>query len=88
MKNEPKMSEEQFKLLKDRLYRAVNALQLSLESCPELENTYVELKDGHRLFPKEIFSWLEAVRSSSWKYGPDKVQFRYMRSLVSKQPHG
>ncbi|HEX3626705.1 MAG TPA: hypothetical protein VH280_14930 [Verrucomicrobiae bacterium] len=82
------LERREYELLKDRLYRASNALQLSLESCPELENTYVQLPDGHKLFPAEIFSWLNAVRSSSWKYGPTEVQLRHIKNLVKQQPKG
>jgi hypothetical protein len=88
MKNEQNLDEETFRLLKDRLGRALNQLQLSLTSCPQLEKMYVELPDGHRLYSHEIFSWLQAIRSDCWKFGPAEVQLRHMKAIVREQPKG
>ena len=81
------MTEEEFKLLRERLYLAQNGLELSLKSSPKLLDTYIEFADGHKLFPKEILSWLASVRSDCWKYGPARIQRRHIRGLVEKQPH-
>jgi hypothetical protein len=79
---------ENFRLLKDRLYRAVNALQLSVEGCPRLEKVYIELPDGHKLYAHEVFSWLGAVRSDCWKYGPPDVQMRHIKNILKDKPKG
>jgi hypothetical protein len=83
-----KLSREEFRLLKDRLYRAQNALQLSLDSCPELQSLYMELPDKHKLFPGETLSLLQALRSECWKYGPPEVQSRHIKEIVRAQPQG
>ena len=82
------MDKEKFKQLRGRIARANNELHHTLESCPELEKTYVELPDGHKLFLNEIFSWLDAVRSNFWKYGPTEVQQRHIKDLLRSQPRG
>lgn len=82
------MSDEQFRLLKDRLYRASNALQLSLESCPDLQNIFVELEDGHKLKAMEVFLLLGKMRSEVWKYGPSKTQLRHIKGLLRNQARG
>ncbi len=83
-----KMSNEEFRLLKQRLYQALHALELSLRDCPDLQMTFLKLSDGHELTADEILSWLKAVRSDCWKYGPDEVQLRHIKGLLAGQPKG
>lgn len=82
------MNKTEFEAFKDRLYRAENGLKKSLESCPDLEHTYIELQDGHKLFPKEIFSWLAAVRNDCWKHAPKEIRDRHDKATLEKQPRG
>jgi len=82
------MTKEQFRLFKQRLYQTQNSLKNSLESCPDLAGKYIELPDGHRLYPNEIFSWIEAVRADCWRYGPADVEKRHIKSILDKQPRG
>lgn len=83
-----KLTPEEFRLLKDRLYRASNALALSLKSCPELGRFSLPLSDGHQLSLNEVTSWLEAARAECWKFGPSKVQLRHLKKIVKQQPRG
>lgn len=82
------MKKKEYRILKDRLYRAKNAIELSLASNPNLQNTYIQLSDGHKLFAGEVLSWIDAVRSDCWKYGPPEVQRRYINQIMRDQPRG
>ena len=83
-----KLTQDEFKLLKGRLYRSINSLENALRSCPDLENLPFELNDGHRLSPKEIIGWLEAARSECWKFAPAETQRRHIQMLMREQPRG
>jgi hypothetical protein len=82
------LTREEFGRLKQHLYQALHGLELSLQSCPELQNVYMELPDKHKLFPGEAVSLLQGLRSECWKYGPADVQDRHIREIVSAQPWG
>jgi hypothetical protein len=82
------LTKEEYRLFKDRLYRASNALTLSFESCPELEHFSITLKDGHQLSLIEVFAWIEAARSECWKYGPSEIRLRHIKQIINQQPRG
>jgi len=83
-----KLTPDQFRLLKGALYQASNALSRSLRHCPELERLSLPLEDGHQLSLHEVISWIEAVRSDCWKFGPSEVQLRHIKQRMNQQPRG
>jgi hypothetical protein len=83
-----KLNLQEYKDLRARLYRAMNALSVTLREYPELADVSVILKDGHRLRPNEIISWIETVRESCWQRGPADVQRREIQRIVGDQPRG
>jgi hypothetical protein len=82
------MTKEQFRLFKQRLYQSLNGLENSVQTCPELEEVYIVLPDGHKLFAHEMILWLRAVRSECWKYGPADIQVRHIKERLKGQPRG
>lgn len=79
---------EEFRLLKQRLYRASNALARISDTCPDLELFSVQLDDGHPLSLHEVRSWLEAARKECWRYAPSDIRRRHVKRIVSQQPRG
>jgi hypothetical protein len=82
-----KLPWNEFRLLKDRLYRSKNALELALESCPEL-NLVETLSDGRKIDGGDVLAYLAMLRSECWKHGPAEVQERKVKEIVQQQPRG
>lgn len=82
------LSKDEFRLLKDRMYRTSNALSLAIRSCPELGAETFQFNDGRRISLLEILEVLDAARGGVWKHGPTEVQLRHVRTIVREQPRG
>ena len=83
-----KLNKEDYDRLKDRLYRALNAVEGALGTCPELAQFSVRLADGHELSPLEIHEWLTAARQACWQFGPADVRQRKLKEVMKNQPRG
>lgn len=77
------MNKEQFRLLKDRLYRAENQLGLALQSCPQLHGVTVQLANGQHVNADDVLAWLGTIRTESRKLSPDND-----REIIRRQARG
>ncbi|MGC3958102.1 MAG: hypothetical protein QM813_09250 [Verrucomicrobiota bacterium] len=82
------LSEKDFQLLKDRLYRSKNALELVLNQCTGLNNFAYTMDDGRQVYLADFIEVIEAARVECKNHEPLEVQLRKIRRTLSQQPRG